>query len=172
MADLLPILTYPDRFLRRTADPVEAVTPQVRAKVESMIETMHAARGIGLAATQVGWNARLAIVSGTGDRDDELVIINPEILDLWGSEALEEGCLSFPGVNAVITRPVGVHLRYTDLDGNVQEMEDDEMLGRCILHEFDHLNGITFLSKMSPADKMVNRRALKALEERGDRRSA
>lgn len=172
MTDLLRILTYPDPFLRRPAVAVAEITDDVRTHVERMIETMHQARGIGLAATQVGWNARVAIVSGAGVRGEEIALINPEIVEVWGSEAMEEGCLSFPGVSAVITRAHGVLVRYTGLDGEVHEVEDEEMLGRCILHEFDHLNGITFLSKMSPADKLANRRALKALEARDDRRTA
>lgn len=172
MTDILPILRYPDPFLRRPADPVTEITDEVRAKIESMIETMHVAHGIGLAATQVGWNARVAIVSGTGDRGDEIAMINPEVVDTWGSERMEEGCLSFPGVNAAITRKRGVVVRYTDLDGELWEVEDEEMLGRCILHELDHLDGVTFLQKMSPADKLANRRALKELERRFEAGSA
>lgn len=166
MTDILPILRYPDPFLRRPADPVEEVTPEVQAKIESMIETMHVAEGLGLAATQVGWNARVAIVSGTGDRGDEIAIIDPEVVETWGSERMEEGCLSFPGVSAAITRKRGLVLRYTGLDGQRWEVETEGMLARCILHELDHLDGITFLQKMSPADKLANRRALKALERR------
>jgi peptide deformylase len=105
-------------------------------------------------------------VSGKGERGDEVVVINPEIVDAWGSEALEEGCLSFPNVAAVITRRKGVRLRYTGLDGAQHEIESETMLARCCLHELDHLDGITFLSKMTPADKLANRRALRSLEER------
>jgi peptide deformylase len=120
----------------------------------------------------VGWDARVAIVSGAGVRGEEIALVNPEIVEVWGSEAMQEGCLSFPGVTAVITRAHGVLVRYTDLNGEQHEFEDEEMLGRCVLHEFDHLNGITFLSKMTPADKLANRGALKALEERAARRTA
>lgn len=172
MPDLLPILEYPDAFLRRRMAPVEAVTDEVREMAERMIVTMFDARGIGLAAAQVGWNARVAVVSATGEPGDELVVINPEVVDAWGSEAMEEGCLSFPGVAATITRPSGVVLRYTGLDGEVHEFEDEEMLARCSLHELDHLDGITFLSKMTPADKLANRRALRRLEDGASARSA
>ena len=171
MSELLPIVKYPDAFLRRRVDEVTEITDEVREQVKRMIETMHDARGIGLAASQVGWNARVAIVSGEGERGEEFALINPEIVEVWGSDAMEEGCLSFPGVNAVITRAEGVLVRFTGLDGDEYEIEDDEMLGRCILHEIDHLNGITFLSKMTPADKLVNRRALKALDERASLRT-
>jgi len=166
MTELLPILKYPDAFLRRKAKPVARIDDAIREKAARMIETMFAAKGLGLAATQVGWDARIAVVSGKGERGDEVVIVNPEIVDAWGSEALEEGCLSFPNVAAVITRRKGVRLRYTGLDGAAHEIESETMLARCCLHELDHLDGITFLSKMTPADKLANRRALRSLEER------
>lgn len=166
MPDLLNVLRYPDPFLRRRSAPVAAVDDAVRARVAQMVATMFAHDGLGLAATQVGWDARVAIVSGTGKPGDEIALINPELVDAWGSEAREEGCLSFPGVSAVITRRKGVRVRYVGLDGAVHEIEDDGLLGRCCLHEMDHLEGITFLSKMTPADKLANRRALRALEER------
>jgi peptide deformylase len=167
MPDILPILKYPDPFLRRKAKRVERVTAEIRDMAARMVETMFAARGLGLAATQVGWDARLAVVSGKGERGDELVVLNPEIVDAWGSEAIEEGCLSFPNVAAVITRRKGVKLRFTGLDGAEHELESEDMLARCCLHEIDHLDGITFLSKMTPADKLANRRALRSLEDRG-----
>jgi peptide deformylase len=166
MADLLPLVIYPDPFLRRKVQPIETVTDDVRTQIASMIRTMIDARGIGLAATQVGWNARVAIVSSHGTEEDTVALINPEIIEIWGSHAAEEGCLSFPGVHAVITRPRGVLVRFTGLDGEEYEIEDEELLGRCIQHELDHLDGITFLSKMTPADKLANRGALKALNER------
>lgn len=166
MTDLLPILKYPDTFLRKKAKPVAKVDASVREMAARMVETMFAAKGLGLAATQVGWDARVAVVSGKGERGDEVVVINPEIVDAWGSEALEEGCLSFPNVAAVITRRKGVKLRYTGLDGGEHELESETMLARCCLHELDHLDGITFLSKMTPADKLANRRALRSLEDR------
>ena len=166
MPDLLPILKYPDPYLRRKAKRVERITAEIREKAERMVETMFAAHGLGLAATQVGWDARLAVVSGKGERGDEIVILNPEIVDAWGSEAIEEGCLSFPNVAAVITRRKGLKLRYTGLDGAQRELTSQDMLARCCLHELDHLDGITFLAKMTPADKLANRRALRTLEDR------
>ena len=166
MPDILPILKYPDPFLRRKAKRVERVTAEVRDMAARMVETMFVARGLGLAATQVGWDARLAVVSGKGERGEELVVLNPEIVDAWGSEAIEEGCLSFPNVAAVITRRQGVKLRYLGLDGAEHEIESEDMLARCCLHEIDHLDGITFLAKMTPADKLANRRALRTLEDR------
>ena len=166
MPDVLPILKYPDPFLKRKAKKIERITDEVREKATRMVETMFAARGLGLAATQVGWDARIAVVSGKGERGDEIVVVNPEILDTWGSEAIEEGCLSFPNVAAVITRRKGVKVRYLGLDGATHEIESEDMLARCCLHELDHLDGITFLAKMTPADKLANRRALRTLEDR------
>ena len=166
MPEPLPILKYPDPFLKRKAKKVERITAEIRDMAARMVETMFAARGLGLAATQVGWDARVAVVSGKGERGGEIVVVDPEIVDAWGSEALEEGCLSFPNVAAVITRRKGVKLRYTGLDGAQHEIESEDMLARCCLHELDHLDGITFLSKMTPADKLANRRALRSLEDR------
>lgn len=164
--ELLPIVRYPAPFLRQRTKPVGEIDDAVRVMIERMIETMVEARGIGLAATQVGWDAQVCIVSDTGEPDDCFVLINPTVEDTWGSEAMEEGCLSFPGVNAVITRAQGVRVKFTGLDGEEYTLEDEDLLGRCCLHEIDHLNGVTFLSKMTPADKLANRRALKRLEER------
>jgi peptide deformylase len=166
MTELLRILKYPDPFLKRKAQPVAEITDEVRDLAARMVETMFAARGLGLAATQVGLDLRMAVVSGKGTRGDEIVIVNPRVADAWGSEAMEEGCLSFPGVAAVITRKKGVRVAYMGLDGKEHELESEDMLGRCCLHEIDHLDGITFLSKMTPADKLANRRALRSLEER------
>lgn len=166
MTELLPVLKYPHPFLKRKTARVTEVTPEVREMVERMRITMFDQNGLGLAAAQVGWDARIAIVSGTGRPGDEIVLINPELVDAVGSEAREEGCLSFPNVSAVITRRKRVRVRYQGLDGGTHEIEDDGMLGRCCLHEMDHLDGITFISKMTPADKLANRRALQLLEER------
>ncbi len=172
MPEPLPILRYPDPFLRRKAQAVTGITDEVREMAERMVSTMFENRGLGLAATQVGWDARVAVVSAEGERGGEIVIVNPEVVDAWGSEAMEEGCLSFPGVAAVITRRQGVRLRYLGLDGAQHEIEDEGMLARCSLHEIDHLDGITFLAKMTPADKLANRRALRSLEARADDRAA
>jgi peptide deformylase len=173
MPDLLHILRYPDPFLKRKARPVEKITAEVRDIADRLVETMFVAHGLGLAATQCGLDMRMAVVSGKGERGDEIVVINPKVVDAWGSEALEEGCLSFPGVAAVITRRKGVRVSYTGLDGKEHEVESETMLGRCCLHELDHLDGITFLAKMTPADKLANRRALRSLEERfGDEDAA
>jgi peptide deformylase len=169
MIELLPVLKYPHPFLRRRATSVAQIDESVLSMVERMRATMFDQNGLGLAATQVGWDARIAIVSGTGRPGDEIVLVNPELVDAAGSEARDEGCLSFPGVSAVITRRKVVRVRYTGLDGGVHEVEDDGMLGRCCLHEMDHLDGVTFLAKMTPADKLANRRALKALEDRSAR---
>ena len=166
MPELLPVLKYPHPFLRRKAKRVEQIDDAVREMVERMRHTMFDQNGLGLAATQVGWDARIAIVSGTGHPGDEIAIVNPEVVDAFGSEARDEGCLSFPGVSAVITRRKRVVVRYLGMDGQMHDIEDEGMLGRCCLHEIDHLDGVTFLSKMTPADKLANRRALQALEER------
>ena len=162
------IVHWPNPILTRGTSPVTPadVTAEFRDTVAQMTRLMVDLRGVGLAAPQAGIGKRFMIVCPSGEAGDEQVLVNPEIVAREGEEEMEEGCLSFPGVSAVITRRKGVRVRYVGLDGAVHEVEDDGLLGRCCLHEMDHLDGITFLSKMTPADKLANRRALRALEER------
>ena len=108
MAEPLPVVLYPDPRLRRPTNPVAAVDDAVRATVERMIASMHRAGGIGIAAPQVGWDRRVCIVSGTGDPGDEVVLVNPRIVREEGTSQMNEGCLSFPGISAFVTRSAGV----------------------------------------------------------------
>jgi peptide deformylase len=172
MAEPLDLVLYPDPRLKRPTRPVEAVDDSVRAMAERMIATMHRAGGIGIAAPQVGWDRRLCIVSGTGDPGDELVLVNPRIASEEGTATMEEGCLSFPGVAAVVTRAARVVVEYTDLDGRPQRIDAANLLGRCILHEVDHLEGILFTTRISPADRIRLKRALRELEELHERQTA
>ena len=172
MAEPLPVVLYPDPRLKRPTTAVEAVDDAVRATAERMIVTMHRAGGVGIAAPQVGWDRRVCIVSGTGDPGDEIVLINPRIVAREGSVQMEEGCLSFPGLAAVVTRAARVTVEYLDLEGKPRRLEAANLLGRCILHEVDHLDGVLFLTHLTPADRIRLKRPLRDLEERYERGAA
>ena len=164
MAD--EILTYPNPKLRRKAEPVVEITPELRARVEAMFPLMYEAKGIGLAAPQLGWNVRLFVMNLSGEPGDAFAIINPEVVEKGGGFwVLEEGCLSLPKIYAKVKREKRVVMRGLDLDGNEIEVEADGMVGRCMLHEFDHLDGILFVDRVSAAKKQSLKRKLRVLED-------
>lgn len=165
MEEPLEIVLYPDPVLKKVADPVGEVTAEVRAKAEEMIRKMVELRGLGLAAPQVGWSVRLAIVSDTGAAEDSRVVIDPEVVEQEGAVAYDEGCLSFPGLTGRVTRSEVIRVRYTNLEGERVEEEADGLLARCFLHEIDHMDGIVFITKMTPADRLRLKRSLRDLEE-------
>ena len=146
------ILTLPDPRLRLVSKPVAKVDAEVRKLVEEMFETMYGAPGIGLAAVQIGVPKRV-VTTDLAKKDepkDPKVYINPELL--WASEeraAYEEGCLSIPEYYEEVERPAHVKVRYTDLDGNEQEIEANGLLATCLQHEIDHLNGVLFIDHIS-----------------------
>jgi len=164
----LPIVLYPEPVLLRPTVPVEAVDDSLRALVADMVETMYAAPGIGLAANQVARTERVCIVDiSAGQEDDRLhVFINPEVLETEGLHVDEEGCLSFPGINIDVERPFRVRLAALDLDGTPFEFESDGLLGRCIQHECEHLDGYTFLRNLSGLKRgIVKRRIRKRMKD-------
>jgi peptide deformylase len=144
---LLDIRILGDPILRQDTTPVTEVTDEIRQLVADMFETMYAARGIGLAAPQVGRTERLAVIDVDGDRH---VIINPEIVRTEGSEKGEEGCLSIPEVYGDVTRPARVTVRAMNERGETVEIEADELLARCLQHEIDHLHGKLFIDYLGP----------------------
>jgi peptide deformylase len=148
---LLPLRVLGDPILREETKPVAAITEEIKRLIDDMFETMYAARGIGLAAPQVGRPERLAII----DVDEEpMVLINPEILESSRStEKAEEGCLSIPDIYGDVERPAQVRIRAMDRDGNVFEREATGLLARCMQHEIDHLHGKMFLDYMSVLKK-------------------
>jgi peptide deformylase len=170
MAAPLPLVLYPDGRLKQptlAVDPSSKATggDSVRVMAQRMIATMHLHRGLGIAAPQVGWDRRVCIVSGTGSPGDEIVLVNPRIVRAVGTSVMEEGCLSFPGIAATITRASEVSVEALDVDGESFRLDAGGLLGRCILHEVDHLDGVIFTSRFTPADRIRNRRALRELEE-------
>jgi len=147
---LLNILRYPDPRLYRVAKPVERVDEEVRRLVRDMAETMYAAPGIGLAATQVDVHKQIIVIDCSDTRDQLVVLINPELV--WRSEDerdCEEGCLSLPGVYETVRRPEKVKVRALNVDGEPFELEADGLLAVCIQHEMDHLRGKVFVEYLS-----------------------
>ena len=147
---LLDILYYPDAQLRRTASEINNVDGNVAKLADQMLETMYAAPGIGLAATQVNVHERLVVIDVSEENDSPLVLINPEILASDGEEEMQEGCLSIPGVYETVKRPAEVRIAAIDREGNPFEMDADGLLAVCIQHEIDHLNGKLFVDYLSP----------------------
>ena len=147
---VLNILEYPDPRLRKVAAPVAAVTPEVQKLVRDLAETMYAAPGIGLAATQVDVHKRVIVMDLSETRDELRVFINPEILAADGEAEAEEGCLSVPGYYDKVTRPAKVRVRALDAAGAPFEVEAEGLLAVCIQHEMDHLAGRVFVDHLSP----------------------
>ncbi|WP_372636743.1 peptide deformylase [Alcanivorax jadensis] len=146
----LEILEFPDPRLRTVAKPVEKVDDELRKLIDDMFETMYAAPGIGLAATQVNVHQRLIVMDLSEDQSQPRVFINPEITPLTDDVApYEEGCLSVPGFYEKVQRPARVRIKALDRDGNEFEEEADELLATCIQHEIDHLDGKLFVDYVS-----------------------
>src|SRR5690606_13092167 len=147
---ILDILEFPDLRLRRKATPVTEVNDALRQTIDDMFETMYAAPGIGLAATQVNVHKQLIVIDISEEKDTPLVFINPEIeiIDNTLSE-YDEGCLSVPGFYETVSRPSTVRVTALDRDGQRFELETDGLLATCIQHEIDHLNGKLFVDYLS-----------------------
>ena len=154
------ILEFPDPRLRKTAVPVPAVDDDLHRLIDDMFETMYAAPGIGLAATQVDVHKRLLVADISTEKNDPHVLINPEILAKDGVTVTEEGCLSVPGYYDEVERAGHIRVRYLDRDGNIAEKEADGLLAVCIQHEIDHLNGKLFVDYLSEAKRQRIRKKL------------
>lgn len=149
---ILEIIKAPDDRLKQVAQPVDKVDDELREFIDNLFETMYESSGIGLAATQVG-DLRRVLVLDVDQQDGDkspLVFINPEIVKESEEENVYlEGCLSFPGQYAEVTRPKTVTIKYLDYNGKTQEVNADELLSTCVQHEIDHLNGIVFIDHLS-----------------------
>ncbi len=147
---LLTILRYPDPRLHKVAQPVQSFDARLQQTIDDMLETMYEAKGIGLAATQIDVHERLIVIDVSEERDQPLVLINPEIT--WASEVRlkgEEGCLSVPGIYDGVERASAVKVKALDREGKAQEIEADGLLAVCIQHEMDHLRGKVFVEYLS-----------------------
>ena len=157
---ILNILEFPDPRLRKKAVPVVDVDDDLRKLMDDMFETMYAAPGIGLAATQVDVHKRLLVSDISQEKDDPHVMINPEILERDGVAVTEEGCLSVPGYFEEVERAEHVRVRYLDRDGRQVEKAAEGLLAVCIQHEIDHLNGKLFVDYLSEAKRQRIRKKL------------
>ncbi len=161
---ILPILCYPDPRLHKVAQPVQAVDARIQSLVSDMLATMYDAQGIGLAATQVDVHERVVVIDTSEERDQPLVLINPEIV--WASAEKvvgDEGCLSVPGIYDGVERSSAVHVRALDEKGVARTIEAEGLLAVCMQHEMDHLLGQVFVDSLSPLKR--NRIKTKMLKQ-------
>jgi peptide deformylase len=156
----LAILEYPDPRLRTTAAPVATVDDAVRQLVADLLDTMYAAKGIGLAATQVDVHRRVVVLDVSDERNQPLVLINPKILTAVGRGPGEEGCLSVPDIYDKIQRATHIRVRALGMDGVAFEMDAEGLLAVCIQHEMDHLDGKLFVDYLSELKRQLIRRRL------------
>ncbi len=157
------IITIGHPTLGRKADPVDGIDEGIVRLARDMVETMHRAPGIGLAAPQVDVGKRLIVVdlSAGQNQDDLIVLVNPEILSQEGEDVCEEGCLSVPDIREKVARPHRVLVRGKNLGGKTVEIEAEDLLARVLCHEIDHLDGILFVEKLSPLKRALIRKKLK-----------
>jgi len=168
---LLPILQYPDPRLHTVAKPVAQVDDRIRQLVDDMLETMYDAKGVGLAATQINVHERVVVIDTSEERNDPLVLINPEII--WTSDEMivwEEGCLSVPTIYDKVDRHAKVRVRALNRDGETYEFEGEELLAVCVQHELDHLSGKVFVEYLSPLKR--NRIKTKLVKRQRDEQGA
>lgn len=167
---ILPILRYPHDVLLTETTEVGAVTPDIERLVHDMVETMHAAPGVGLAANQVGVGKRIAVVDLTVGEDPSklLILINPRILEVSGSYVEEEGCLSLPGFSERVRRPERCVIEAMDLDGTIRTLEGRELLARAFNHEIDHLHGQLFIEHLSVLKRRLIKRKVHKRMREGD----
>ncbi len=166
-----PIVKYGDPVLERVAEHVAGFdTPELHKLIEDMFESMYAARGVGLAAPQIGISRRIAVI-GTSGREDEperIVLINPEIIAAEGIQTSEEGCLSIPGFREQVSRAQRVTVRAQNQMGEWFEKTGEDLLSRAFLHETDHLNGKLYINYVSGLKRDLIRRKVKKLQKAGE----
>lgn len=162
---MLTVRTYPDEVLGIKTKPVKRIDKEFLQLVDEMFETMYAEHGVGLAAPQIGEGVRVCVLNCTGKKEDEVVLINPVVVESSGEETDEEGCLSVPGVRANVTRAAHIKVKAYDRHGRGIELEADGLHARCIQHELDHLNGRLFFQSLNDAARMTINAQLKELED-------
>lgn len=160
---LRQILHFPDPRLRKKAQPITEVTNEIRQLADDMLETMYAAPGIGLAATQINVQQRIVVIDISQDQTEPYVFINPEIIEQQGEREYEEGCLSVPESYEVVSRADTVRVKALDKEGQPFELDAEDLLATCIQHEIDHLDGKLFVDYLS---SLKRQRIKKRLEKR------
>ncbi|MGQ9592246.1 MAG: peptide deformylase [Planctomycetota bacterium] len=170
----MELVYYPDPVLRKRAQPLSEIDGEVRRRASEMFRIMYAEGGVGLAAPQVAWTARLFVMNAAGEADPggERVYVNPEIVLAEGEILDEEGCLSVPGVRGKVRRSARVVVRALDLEGKSFEAELSGIEARAAQHEIDHLDGILFVTRLGTSDRLLARKELRRLEDTFRSRSA
>ena len=163
------IVKYPDPVLQREAEPVTAFDAELQTLVDDMFESMYAAKGIGLAAPQIGVSKQITVIDLSFQKtpEDKLVLINPEITAREGRQYEEEGCLSLPDIREKVSRSARVHVRAQNTKGEWQEFDGEELLARAFQHEIDHLHGILFFSRVSMLKRDLLLRRIRKLQRDG-----
>jgi peptide deformylase len=167
---ILPIRIYGDPVLRQKAEPVRNIDGPLVSMAGRMIESLAAARGLGLAAPQVGCSQTFCVINLPAldpKSTKPLILINPQLLTSDGRVVYQEGCLSFPGMYVDVARPQQITLQGLDQDGNPLELEASDFLARVFLHEMDHLNGVLFIDHLSPIKRQLLKKQLKELSLKG-----
>ncbi len=154
------IIYLPDPRLRKVSSNVEVFDDKLQTLIDDMFETMYDAKGVGLAAPQIGINIRLSVIDVTNDKSQQLVLINPEIISAEGEQEYQEGCLSVPGTFDTVKRAATVTIRALDRNANPYEMTSSGLLGEAFQHEIDHLNGKLYIDLLSPLKKNIARKKL------------
>jgi peptide deformylase len=167
---LREIVKYPDPILERKGEPVTEFDDELQKLVDDMFESMYAAKGIGLAAPQIGLSRRLTVIdlSCNERKEDRIVLVNPEIIFREGKQYEEEGCLSLPEIRDKVTRAAKVRVRAQDVKGKWFEIEGEELLSRAFQHEIDHLDGILFFRRVSALKRDLILRKIRKLQKAGD----
>jgi len=165
-----PIVKYPEESLARKCEEISEFNGELGQLAEDMLETMYSAPGIGLAAPQIGVNRRMVVIDQTAGETagHQLVLVNPEIVEESGTQKEEEGCLSLPGLTAVVRRPFNVLVKAFDLEGNAVEIQGEGLLARVLYHEIDHLDGILYLDRISSLKRDFLKRKIRKLMKAGD----
>lgn len=164
------IVKYPDPILQRPTELVTEFNEELRTLVDDMFESMYAAKGIGLAAPQIGVGKRLTVIdlSNKENPDEKIVLINPEVIEAQGRQYEEEGCLSLPEIREKVVRASRVKVKAQNLDGEWFEIDGDELLARAFLHEIDHLDGVLFIFRLSGLKRDLILRKIRKLQRTGE----
>jgi peptide deformylase len=170
MGKIHEVVKYPDPVLARPGEPVTVFDAKLKKLVDEMFDSMYAAQGIGLAAPQIAISKRIAVIDVSFKKNpkEKIVLINPEIVDRTGKQSEEEGCLSLPEIREKVSRAEWVRVRAQDVTGAEIEVEGDELLGRALQHEIDHLDGILFIDHLSRLKRDLVLRKIKKLQKNGE----
>ncbi len=165
------IIYLPDPRLRLQSKPIEQFDDQLQILIDDMFDTMYDAKGVGLAAPQIGINIQLSVIDVIGDKTQQIVIINPEILESHGEVSYQEGCLSIPGAYDTLIRAERVTVKALDRHGKSFEIKANGLLGECLQHEIDHLNGKLFIDHLSPLKRAMARKKLEKFKRSQSRKN-